>query len=58
MNENRMEKAGRAPGNDEKLFEILVSKCDVTKPLVRTKRGQVKIKMDFKEVRLIHILPY
>jgi hypothetical protein len=59
MNENGMEKAGSATGNDEKPYEILVSKSVVMRPLVRTRRGLVEIKMDFKEVRLIyrHINP-
>jgi len=39
MDENGTEKAGNAPGNNEKLFEILVSKSVVMRPLVRTRRG-------------------
>jgi len=54
MNESGMEQEGRAPGYDEKLFEILVSKSVVMRPTVRTKRGLVEIKMDFKIVRLIY----
>jgi hypothetical protein len=58
MNDNGMEKAGSAPGNNEKLYEILALKSVVMRPLVRTKRGLGEIRMDFKEVRLIYIHIY
>jgi len=88
MNETGMQKTGRGYGCDEKLFEILVSKSVMMRPLVRTKRrlveinplnaelnpichllallgthhilhvSRIRVKMVFKEVRSIYILPH